>query len=271
MDVKQFCEGIKLDPNAQRIIYEYQMDEWQYQAYKRQFYANRYSFFENVKQSERYRQLFLYLFVRFAVDAYEEYQRRGIDDGIYFDTFHDIQIWCMTCKRDYDEYGIEEYNWLQEHIQLRLFRVGRLQFQPFPFERTLEVEGRTLFNNQLVLNVHIPSGEPLDPRSVEESFERASTFFRGITPIFTCHTWLLYPELNRVLTPDSNILQFQKHFIIYDVDHESRQAEERIFNQLRADYGQYEEHTYLQRSAKAFLQAGNKLGCGYGIKLNPIR
>ncbi|UVI30443.1 acyltransferase domain-containing protein [Paenibacillus spongiae] len=270
MNLKQLCEGIKLDPDARQILYDYQMDEPQYQACKKQFYANRYAFFEKVKQTAGYRQLFLYLYARFAADVHEEYRLRGIDDEIYFDTFSDIQIWCLTCKRDYGEYGIEEYHWLQEHIQLRLFRLGRLQFQPSALERTLEVDGRTVFKNQIVLNVHIPSGESLESRSVEESFERARSFFRGITPVFTCHSWLLYPGLSEVLPQGSNILQFQKEFIIYETDCESNQAEQRIFNQPRSDRSQYEEHTTLQRSAKAYLLAGNKLGNGSGIKMNPI-
>lgn len=268
MNLKQLCEGIQLDPIAQQVIYQFQMDEKDYREHKQHFDNDRFSFFETVKKEENYRELFLYLFARFAVDAHEEYRIREIDDAVYFHTFLDIAIWCDTCKRDFGEYGIEEYHWLQEHVQLRLFRLGRLQFQPFALDRDVEVNGKKLWKNQIVLNVHIPSGEPLELESVEHSFELARTFFRGIAPIFICHSWLLYPGLSNILKPDSNILTFQKQFFIYDVDYDSSEAEQRIFNKVSSDRSLYEEQTGLQRSAKAFLLAGNKLGSGFGIKVN---
>ncbi|WP_169082377.1 acyltransferase domain-containing protein [Paenibacillus sp. PL91] len=268
MNLKRFCECIKLDPAAQQQIYACPMEEEEYLAHKKHFYSDRCSFFESVKQTTGYRQLLLYLFVRFAVDAHEEYQIRGISDEIYYDTFSDIQIWCLKCLRDFGEYGIEEYNWLQEHVQLRLFRLGRLQFQPFAFDRDIEVEGRKIVKNQIVFNVHIPSGEPLIAQGAQKSFELARAFFRGISPVFICHSWLLYPGLSEILDADSNILQFQNHFYIYEVEEDSREAEQRIFNRICADPSEYEEQTRLQRSAKAFLAAGRKLGSGYGIKLN---
>ncbi|MFC7680911.1 acyltransferase domain-containing protein [Paenibacillus sp. GCM10028914] len=267
MELKQFCEGIKLSPPAQEIVYTYLMNENEYQSYKQDFYNNRFSFFERVKQTSEYRILFLYLFVRFAVDAYDEYRIRGIEDEVYFDTFADIQLWCLRCKHDFDEYGIQEYNWLQEHVQLRLFKLGRLQFQPFVFDRDIELQGRMIYKNQVVLNVHIPEGEPLTPHKTQESFVRAKTFFRGITPVFICHSWLLYPQLDEVLPSDSNIIQFQNEFHIYEVDPDSKEAEQRIFNGSSSDPSSYAEHTTLQRSAKAYLIAGNKLGSGFGIKI----
>ncbi|OAB45755.1 acyltransferase domain-containing protein [Paenibacillus antarcticus] len=267
MNLKSFCEGIRLNPDAQKLLFDFHKDEESYNRHKQQFYNNRFSFFETVKQYPNHRQLFLYYYVRFAIDAYGEYQRRGIADQIYFDTFTDIEIWCSNCKRDFGEYGIHEYEWLQEHVQLRLFRLGRLQFQPSAFDRELEVEGRKIYKNQIVLNVHIPSGEPLEPQQVEESFELARGFFRGITPIYICHSWLIYPKLDEILKQTSNIIKFRNNFINYQIDYDAREAEERIFNKVSSDPSEYEAHTTLQRSAKAYLMAGNKLGSGYGIKL----
>ncbi|MNO50163.1 hypothetical protein D3C76_405320 [compost metagenome] len=86
--------------------------------------------------------------------------------------------------------------------------------------------------------------------------------------MFICHSWLLDPELKKILGPESNIIQFQSQFNIYEVDKSSKEAEERIFNKLSATPQEYEENTHLQRSAKAFLIAGGKLGSGYGIKVH---
>ena len=267
MDVKRLCEGIGLHEQARRIVDRFELDDDACDAYKRLLAQDRSAFFERVKQASEYRKLFLYLFVRFAADAYAEYRIRGIGDDVYFDTFRDIQIWCMNCVRDYGEFGIEEYGWLQEHVQLRLFRLGRLQFQPIVFGRELEVGGTKIDRERLVLNVHIPEGEPLDDGLAAVSFARARAFFRGIDPIFVCHSWLLFPQLDEVLPPDSNIMRFQKRFAVVEVDPDDRQAEQRIFHKVLENPAAYAEDTSLRRKAKAYLLAGRKLGSGYGIRI----
>lgn len=272
MDVLQLCEEIRLPEGARRVIESY-MDsdgEQAYQEHKRRFYRDSGSWFAELTQQQDYRQTFLYFFVRLASDVYEAYRAMGIEDEIYYDTFSDIRIWCENCLRDYGEYGLEEYQWLKEHVSLRLFRIGRLQFQPYAFDRELSVGGCKLESGRIVLNVHIPQGEPLDIQAVQASFERAGTFFRGIPPIYICNSWLLYPKLAELLPEGSNIAAFQSLFHVYEQDHTARQAEERIFGKVEDDPANYEERTSLQRRAKAWLQAGGKLGNGYGIKLDEV-
>lgn len=265
MQIREFCSGIQLADEASRIVIDYQMKESEYIALKQQFKADRQAFFQLITGAERYRQKLLYLFTRFAIDAYEEYQVRSIPDHVYFDTFSDIRIWSEVCYRDFGEYGIEEYNWLQEHVQLRLFRLGRLQFQPIAVEDELKAGDWTVMKHQLVLNVHIPEGEALTSQAAAHSFSLARAFFRGIPPIFVCHSWLLYPGLKQILKPDSNILHFQQLFHIYEIDEASKEAEQRIFNRVAADPSEYGEETSLRRAAKAHLQAGGRLGRGSGI------
>ncbi|MBB6735980.1 acyltransferase domain-containing protein [Cohnella zeiphila] len=268
MDLRTFCDRIRLPAEALAAMEPYlSMEEAEYASYKRRFLDDRDSFWESVKGESGYRRLLLYLICRLAVDSYEEYRALGIGDDVYEDTFSDIRIWCLTCARDHGEYGIEEFHWLQEHVQLRLFRLGRLQFQPYAFDRNVAIGGRKVQARQIVLNVHIPEGEPLDPREAEASFDKASVFFRGISPVFVCHSWLLYPGLSAVLSPESNILRFQRLFDVFERDETDRQAEQRIFGRALDDPAAYEERTSLQRNAKAYLVSGRKLGSGYGIRI----
>lgn len=266
MNIEQLCHGIGLHPDATRFVLEYRMERDQYELAKRQFDEDYTSFFERITQLPDYRGRLLYLFIRFAVDRYEEYKKRGIDDGIYYDTFSDIRIWCMACKREFGEYGIQEYGWFKEHLRMRLFRLGRLQFHPYAMKSEVVTGGKKVYQDQIVLNVHIPEGEPLSPDKVEESFELARRFFRGVEPVFVCHTWMLEPKLCSVLNDDSNILQFQRHFDIYKLNPDSRQAEERIFGKVCSQYAEYAESTSLQRSVKSFLMSGGRLGSASGIK-----
>ncbi|MCM3630434.1 acyltransferase domain-containing protein [Paenibacillus glycanilyticus] len=268
MQLRELCEGIRLGEEASRILFDFRMEEGEYERLKQHFQTDRHSFFRQVTGEAGYRQKLLYLFARFAVDAYEEYRMRGIEDRIYFDTFTDIRIWSEACHRDFGEHGIEEYNWLQEHVRLRLFRLGRLQFQPMAFEgESLRAGNRSVEKHQLVLNIHIPEGESLTPHEVSHSLQLARTFFRGIPPVYICSSWLLYPGLDKVLKAESNILRFQRLFHTYEVDEESRQAEQRIFYRLMAKPEDYKEETSLQRAAKALLLSGGRLGSGSGVHI----
>ncbi|OUS75008.1 hypothetical protein B1748_19075 [Paenibacillus sp. MY03] len=267
MNIERLCNGIQLPSHVVRQVLEYEMDATLYENAKRHFGSDYMSFFEEEENRPGFRARFLYLFIRFAVDLYEEYKRREIDDTIYYDTFSDLRIWCMECKRQYGEYGLQEYRWFKEHLRLRLFRLGRLQFHPYAMKSDVVVEGKKIYENQIVLNVHIPAGEPLAADKVEASFELARRFFRGMEPVFVCHSWILEPRLQDILKSDSNLLQFQRQFSIYKHNPDSRQAEERIFQETLSDYSAYPESTELQRSAKRYLLAGHRLGAASGIKL----
>jgi hypothetical protein len=268
MNIRVLCDFIRLHPDARRVLEHFALAEDVYEAWKREFTEDADRFFAKVCKMEHFRQRLLYFFVRLAVDLHEEYRIRGIGDDVYAATFSDLTIWSEECKRRFGEYGIQEYRWLAEHANLRLFRLGRLQFQPYVLDQDVETaDGRTIRKHTIVLNVHIPAGEPLHPDSVQHAFERAVSFFRGIPPVFVCYSWLLEPQLHRLLPPESNILQFQNCFHIFRVHAESRQAEERIFGQIRENPEEYEERTQLQRKAKAHLLEGKKLGLGCGIRV----
>lgn len=268
MDLNTLCKAIDLPKPAIEIVMGFEMTEEQYQKYKSSFKKERDVFFDEVCKESNYRGLFLYLYLRFSCDAYEEYCLRGISDDIYFYTFSDIALWCENCFRDFGEYGIEQYEWLWLHIELKIFRLGRLQFQPAAFDRTVTVNGKRISKGDLVLKVHIPQGQSLKYDACECSFKLAEKFFRGIPPIFVCNSWLLYPGLKEILRPDTNIIQFQNVFTIYDTDEDCRQAEERIFNNISDVPDTYPENTSLQKDAKTYLIAGKKLGNGLGIMYN---
>lgn len=266
MDTIVLCEAIGLAPEAIAIVRQYdEMGEDDYDGFKSEFRRDREVMLEAVRERADYRQLLLYLFARFAAEAHEAYRVRGIPDDVYMDTFSDIRIWSEVCKQQYGVYGIEESGWLQEHVRLALFRLGRLQFQPWALDREVTAGGRRFAKGQIVLNVHIPAGDSLDPEAAVASFARARTFFRGVPPVFVCSSWLLYPGLGELLAPDSNIMRFQRCFRIYAEDETSRQAEERIFGSLRDDPAEYEANTGLQHRARTYLAGGGKLGMGSGI------
>jgi hypothetical protein len=118
--------------------------------------------------------------------------------------------------------GDELAGWLTRHTHGALFQLGRLQF-----ERVVMVTGTALLMRQagmpggagdLVLNLHIPAaGGPLTPAAVDESLTSARRFFRKRFPDeryvgMVCHSWLLDPQLEAYLPPDSNLVRFLQRF-----------------------------------------------------------
>lgn len=206
--------------------------------------------------------------LQLALRTKEKYASLGIPEDVFFDSFQDIAIWTRTYYERTGDQGLGEWGWIQMSLDLKVFRLGRLQFEPNCLEKEIRTEERVYPKGTPVLHVHIPAEAPLDPRSVEDSLCRAIPFFQQYFgksyDLMHCHSWLLAPALKKLLPESSRILQFQSLFQVYDVE-PGRQAEERVFGVVCDDLEAYPEDTSLQRLMKAYLTAGNKVGVGLGI------
>lgn len=262
MTVEQLCILLKMPLEMADCIYKNQPNEHEYFTYKSMLYKN--NFTEKVRKQKNSRQFALALYTRLAADLYNDCQKKSISDSVYIDTFSDIVIWAENCNRMYGEYGLEALDWLKLHLQLRIFRLGRLQFQPVCLKQSLHIKEKYFSPDDLALNVHVPQGLPLLSLECEKSYKTALSFFKGIPPLFICRSWLLCPDLEKLLPPTSNILAFQKNFTILSIDQNNRQAEERIFGILQNNPECYIANTKLQYNAKNFLLNGGNLGCGFG-------
>lgn len=194
------------------------------------------------------------------------YIEKGIPLDIYYDTMSDIAIWC----ENNDNNGLKNYNWIKNHLKLELFRLGRLQFQMYKCNNaTLKYNKLPFKKGDNLLYVHIPQGEKLEYSKCVESLILSKDFFADYFDYdfeyYFCESWLLYSENFFFMAPSSNILQFQSLFeIAYSVC-EDKQAIERIFGKRHIIKSKYPENTSLQKQAKAFMKAGNKLGLGIGV------
>ena len=260
-----FCKSIGLPSAALDVIRCVSVDEAEFFTLKNLFFQDISAFQRQVMAHRNWKQRFLFLYTRLASEAFEEYQKRSIPEDVFWDTFSDFKLWYENCLRDFDEPGLAEYDWLWRHIRLLLFRLGRLQFMPLALPAPLHLEKRRLPAGAVVLDTHIPQGEPLDIDKVYGSFRRALSFFHGVYPVFSCHSWLLYPALKEILPGSSRILQFQQLFQIVHTDEADRQAEERIFGKISDDPRLYSESTALQRTAKRHLLEGKRLGSARGV------
>lgn len=199
--------------------------------------------------------------------TYGEYQRLGISDRVFFDTASDISVWC----RNNNNIGLKNIQWIKNHLNCELFRLGRLQFQLYKCNNpTLKYKLLPFEYGENLIYVHIPQGEKLVYSDCLASIRAADNFFEQYFPhykyqFFFSETWLLYENNWLFMETSSNILQFSTLFeIAYSVEDE-RQGIERIFGAKERNKSKYTEKTALQRSAKHFMQNGGKLGIGIGF------
>lgn len=220
--------------------------------------------------------------------VWDRYKEKGIDEDVFFDTMSDIKIWIDDHKKRTNEDGLYELNWIMHHMNLNIFKLGRLQFQKFfyYFKTPYEKDGdRTAFGDKILL-VHIPRGEKLDIKECEKSFEAAKEFFGKYFPEYpnrkvVCHSWLLYSENKSFMSASSNILQFSDLFINIKEDECPQPPYLWIFGvkmnnrnlmKMKKKTGSYgytgclPQRSSLQQSAIKYINSGGTLGEALGIR-----
>ncbi|MCI8595548.1 MAG: DUF5596 domain-containing protein [Clostridia bacterium] len=216
-----------------------------------------------------------------AEETLLNYENKGISEEIFAATIDDIRIWCENCNN----VGLNNIEWIKNHIAFKLFKIGRLQYQFFTYDNPQSDNLRLPFSDgEKLVFIHIPQGEKLTQKDCVQSIKSATEFFNCHFPeykyeYYFCESWLLYENNVLFMNGQSNIVKFMNLFNIhYSVNDES-QALERIFGadkaritaicgkstDIRTDaIQQLPELTSLQKSAKKYLLDGNKLGFGVG-------
>jgi hypothetical protein len=124
-----------------------------------------------------------------------------------------------------------------------------------------------------IISVHISGGEPMNTHACFDSFEKAKSFFEKYfpkirCPLFTCDTWLLDPQLQKVMDPDSNIIRFQKRFFLAPNPCDAEFVSIRtIFGPeaLKVGYENVPHTTRLQKAAAQLKNDGVILRHGLGF------
>ncbi len=190
---------------------------------------------------------------------FEQDAALGIDEKITVATLKDVNIWQSRYFERTKKIGTDDFNWLLYSYLGKLYRIGRLQYEPS--------FGRPWMNEQCnVLRVHIPEGEPLNNDDCIKSMREAVSFFDKFFPelkptYFTCESWLLCPFFEQLLGENSNTVKFMKMWTkVRDLNDSSAQAIQRTFGFgfKREHLKNAPENTSLQRKMKEFLLNGNQ-------------
>ena len=141
----------------------------------------------------------------------KRYEDAGIPENILLDTLKDLPIWTIEWSNVKGSLHLGELDWLKKHMDMNLFRLGRLQFSPAKCHYDVPEFG--IKKGDDIMEVHIPTGDKLNTGDCLESIEMAKIFFEKYFPdykysYFTCHSWLLDETLRKYLPEESNILAF---------------------------------------------------------------
>lgn len=208
-------------------------------------------------------------FCLYCVDTmYEIYMSKGLSDKVYLDSLIDLRVWALTCMRNYGEWGMHEFDWLQHALRGVVIRMGRLQFEENKYEYgpdRYEKYGVDIKKEDPVIGMHIPEDGPFTTEQTLDSLRQAYSYFKN--PVFICESWLLYPPQYDFLKPESNIIKFMNHYdIVYVKELTNRQDMWRVFG-MRESYDPKElpRDTSLQRGYAEHLEKTGVNGWGYGV------
>lgn len=193
-----------------------------------------------------------------GADLHRWYQEKGISDRIFFDTMGCFTRFVKECREITGDYAFDREWWTARQVSGQLFRIGALEY-----ERKGE-------KDKAVISIHIPSDAILTGENCDRSMEEARAFFGKHFPEYRdrdyiCHSWLLAPELGRLLPADSHILAFQRKFRIVDVDYQGADYLQWVFKTRDLPLEKLPEKTLLQRNMKRHLSEGGKVGSGFGV------
>lgn len=212
----------------------------------------------------------LLVFICLSKRMREVYKERGIDDEIYKNTVLDLKYKMLECEAIKGVCGTFVVAWFPGFFNLTRFALGRLQFEIIEFGYSFEKDGKKLIPESKVINVHIPRTlTPLDEKSCDEAFLMAKEFFKeevGKPLAFACHSWLLYPENEKILSEKSNTYKFMKRFNIVSsgIDKDNNDLW-RLFDTDERDYRKLPADSGFRRAYVEHLKNGGKTGWGQGV------
>lgn len=217
----------------------------------------------------------LYLVYYICLSNYmkREYERKSIDEEVFYETVEDIRCKLVECHEMEEVWGVISFAWYYDLFHLKTFGMGRLQYHMSVYDGDAAMlAGRMVKADDAVIYIHIPSsGKPFDRAARMDSYEKAFYFYRDYftdkTPIFCCISWLLNPENKMILGEKSNVSSFLDDFKIVEwFTYPDNRNMWRIFGKgadLPAE--QLPRNTYMQKRFADWIARGHRLGGGKGL------
>lgn len=194
------------------------------------------------------------------------YREKGLSPTLFSETLSDLRFKLQECWDIHGIWGNFVFFWYPGFFDLTRFKLGRMQYEPYPGEKDLSPLVGT---DAPILKCHIPASGPLTPESALDSLEQAYRFFgyTGPMPVY-CGSWLLYPPQYTLYPQGSNLQKFYDLFTIFS---QKPQPDNpncwRVFGTMDPNPAAWPLDTRFRRAVHSFLTAGNSMGFGEGLLL----
>lgn len=204
------------------------------------------------------------------------YDKRGVSEEVFWDTFTDLRSKSYECKEIYGYWGTFVGFWYGLFMRCAIIKFGRLEYQDTVYDNdTPRIYGDVkVEKGRRMLGIHIPSNAgPLDYESRMKSYKMAYDFYSkelGQTDALVCDcgSWLLYPPYKNAFHKNSNVVDFMKDFDICHV-HDDKPGDFgdawRLFgDSYQKPLEEWYEDTSMRRSFKKYFLDGGLPGEGFG-------
>lgn len=141
-----------------------------------------------------------------------------------------------------------------------------------PMELSMKEWELVLEEGDRILEVHIPEGSKMTYELCKDSYRQAKEFAATYLPdqnikAFTCLSWLLSPQLRKILPESSNIVKFQSDYYCTTLLPDDAQMFERVFGMKLDDLSNAPRDTSLRRALLDYVADGNSVRGGAGFIL----
>lgn len=195
----------------------------------------------------------LYVYVLLLERSFEDFSSRIGDKSIFFDTVKKLSESANEYCKNNGKYGLYDYHFIANHIRGNILRLGGFEYQYGEYD------------GKKAIILHLPSGADLSKENRMESYRLARCFF-GDYPIIA-DSWLLYPEHKKMLSSDSNIVDFLNDFDIVSKSETTDYKEAfHIFGRLGDySYDKLPKETTLQRAYAERVKNNLPIGSATGV------
>lgn len=201
----------------------------------------------------------------------ERYEKKGLPLDVWKNSMNDLLYKCIECRLVYGIWGVF-VDWFGEFFHLTRFALGRLQFDVS--NSPIDYEGKkiTLKKGDKLLRVHIPrTGERLERDEQIKSYRLAAEFFKPFFGddkiVFTCESWLLFPAVKQMLSPQSNLFAFISDYELMESGYydDFFSWSWRLYDTKEENIDKLPQNTSLRRKYVEYIKSGKKSGWGYGV------
>ncbi|WP_243424279.1 acyltransferase domain-containing protein [Gemmiger formicilis] len=123
---------------------------------------------------------------------------QGLPEMVCYDTLRDIAIWCRECVRLTGQAGVIQWEWVLHSLKRRVYRLGRLQYQPRVLKEPVFVGERIYPGGTMILEVHIPADGRLE--------QMLSPYILAASLLSVAESWNMLEQPMTFLQTDSQLV-----------------------------------------------------------------